>query len=89
MYVLLKKSPIYMRRNEFSRDTFYLFYSQQSARRDKWERKREKNQTNMWRAYGYVLITSDVRALVFRALGGLEQARAFRFLGFRASGMFG
>ena len=46
--MLLKKSPNYMRRNEFSRDTFYLFHQQSAQQMGE---KKRKNQTNMWRAY--------------------------------------
>ena len=38
--MLLKKSPNYMRRNEFSRDTFYLFHQQSAQQMG--EKKRKK-----------------------------------------------
>ena len=39
--MLLKKSPNYMRRNEFSRDTFYLFHQQSAQQMG--EKKRKKS----------------------------------------------
>ena len=51
--MLLKKSPNYMRRNEFSRDTFYLFH-QQSAQQMGEKKKKKIRQICGERTCGYL-----------------------------------